>query len=101
MGLSVRYGSIILECVVLNIDMFSMFIAPMPMRSYVGLGLGYRCIILEYGFMNISVQHMIIAPLPIWSYVGLGLGSRCIIVVTRPFDFKVQRPHAGMAWTLK
>ena len=47
MGLSVKYGSIILECAVRNIDVLSMFIAPLPIRSHVGLGLGYTCIILS------------------------------------------------------
>ena len=47
MGLSVGYGSIILEYTVRNIDVLSMFIAPLPIRSHVGLGLGYTCIILS------------------------------------------------------
>ena len=87
MGLSVRYGSIIFKCVVLNI----MFIAPLPMRSYVGLGLGYTCIILSrkciivvfifvHSFVVMNIR-MLIVPLPTWSYVGLGLSRRCIIFV--------------------
>ena len=82
MGLSVGYGSIILEYAVRNIDVLSMFIAPLPKRSYVGLGLGYTCIILSrkciivvfifvHRFVVMNIR-MLIAPLPIWSYVGLG-----------------------------
>ena len=48
MGLSVGYGSIILEYAVRNIDVLSMFIAPLPMRSYVGLGLNRKCIIVVF-----------------------------------------------------
>ena len=60
MGLSVEYGSIILEYSVRNIDVLNMFIAPLPMRSHVGLGLGCRCIILGDGIMNMRIPGIVI-----------------------------------------
>ena len=47
MGLSVGYRCIILEYAVMNISMLGMFIAPLPIWSYVGLGLGSRNVVMN------------------------------------------------------
>ena len=57
----------------MNISMQRMFIAPLPIWSYVGLGLSRKSInvVLLHSIIVMNIS-MLIAPLPIWSYVGLG-----------------------------
>ena len=56
-----------------------MFIAPLPIWSYVGLGLSRKSIIVVFVHSIIVMNFsMLIAPLPMWSYVGLG--SRNVVM---------------------
>ena len=47
MGLGVSNRCIILENAVMNISMQRMFIAPLPIRSYVGLGMSSKNVVMN------------------------------------------------------